>query len=361
MDVAIVFAIVFVPFFIFIFLMWRVGRKMPQSALAHLEKASYRIEPGRNPASEITFGLFLGVPLVMLIFAGILIMAQKADPVYILPGVKESLVVIYLLVLILPITAVGIGGAHNTRMMKGVVLDLDPGKGIIEWDSQGEKYSLNKEDFGRINTVFRDGRLIEMVNEFVLKNGEKLYLTFSHPGYQALMSMLKDVPRTEKRYYLPIVPVNVPPLLRITKKAVDTAIRYYIVEGAAIVFSLLCIFALHYYEKGQKNLDQLLPAREVKVVGDHIKRGTRNRRHYYLWIHDGRFQYEVEVNRELYREGINNRSVQLYYNPGSNQYVSKVTDFAFNRFLRWSLTGLVVFLLGRIGWLWQKHRKQAVH
>ena len=299
MDVAIIFAGVFVPFFIFIFLMWRVGRKMPESALAHLEKAVYQVKPGRKLAAEIFFGLFLGVPLVMLIFTGVLIMSQKTDPVYILPGVKESLVAIYLLVLILPIIALGISGAHNTRMMKGVVLDLDPGEGIVEWDSHGKKYSLHKEDFEQINTVFRDGRLLEMVNEFVLKNGEKLYLTFSHPGYQALMSMLKDVPRTEKKYYLPIVPVDVPPVLRITKKAVDTTIRYYIVEGAVIVFSLLCIFALHYYEKGQKNLDQLSPAGEV-------------------------------------------------------------TDFAFNRFLRLLLGLSAAVLFGRIGWLWQKRRKQAV-
>ncbi|ODS83988.1 MAG: hypothetical protein ABS46_04905 [Cytophagaceae bacterium SCN 52-12] len=299
MDVAIIFAVVFVPFFIFIFLMWRMGRKMPESAFAHLEKAVYRIEPGRNPAAEITSSLLLGVPLVMLIFAGAVIVSQKTDPVYILPGIKECLVAIYLLVLILPITAVGIGGAHNTRMMKRVALDLDPENGIIEWDSQGKKYSLHKEDFEQINTVFRDGRLLEMVNEFVLKNGEKLYLTFSHPGYQALMSMLKNVPRTEKRYYLPIVPVDVPPVLRITKKVVDITIRYCIVEGAVIVFSLLCIFALHYYEKGQKNLDQLLPAREV-------------------------------------------------------------TDFAFNRFLKLLLGLSAAALFGRICWLWQKRRKQAV-
>ncbi len=359
MDVAIVFAVVFVPFFIFVFLMWRTGRKMPESAFAHLEKAVYRVQPGRNLAAEISLGLFLGVPLVMLIFTGILIVSQKTDPVYILPGVKECLVVIYLLVLILPVIALGISGAHNTRVMKNVALDLDPAEGIIEWELHGKKYRLHKEDFERINTVFRDGRLIEMVHEFILKNGEKLYLTFSHPGHQAVMSMLKDVPRTKERYYLPIVPVNVPPILRIAKKGIDTAIRYYILEGVVIVFSLLCIFSLHYYENNQKNLDRLLPAREVKVVGDHIKRGAKNSRHYYLWIHDGRSPYEVKVSRRLYEEGINNGSVRLYYNPGSNQYVYKVTDFDFNRFMMWGLGILVVFLLGRVGWLWQKRRKQV--
>ncbi len=360
MAVAIVFAVVFVPFFVFVFLVWRAGKKMPESALAHLEKATYAVKPERNRAAQIFFGLLLGIPLVMLILTGALIMAQKSDPVYILPGVKEGLVLTYLLVLILPIIALGIAGSHNARMTRNVTLDLDPAGGIIVWESQGEKYSLHKEDFEQINAVVRDGRLLEMVFEFALKSGKKLYLTFSHPGYQALMSMLKDVPRTVQKYYLPIVPVDVPPLLRVAKKCVDTAIRYCILEVAVIAFSLLGIFAMYYYEKSHKNLDRLLPARELKVVGSYTRIGTKGRKYYYLWIHDGRFPQEVRVNREIYQEGISKGSALLYYNANTNRYDYKVTDFGFNRFLSGFLGIVIIFLTGRIVRLMQKRRKQAL-
>lgn len=362
MAVALVFAVVFVPFLTFVFLVWRAGKKMPESALAHLEKATYEVEPGRNRVATIFFWLFLVIPFVIFVYTCVLIVFDKSDAVYVSPWIKGVLLVVYLLLLVLPITAVGISDAHNARTMKDVVLDLNPAEGTIGWELQGEKYSLHKRDFEQINTVMREGRLFEIVIEFILKNGGKLYLTFAHPGCGALMTMLKDVPRTTERYFLPIVPVDIPPILRVTKKAVDTAIRYCIGEGAAIVFLLLCIFAMHRYERNQRNLDRLLPAVEVKVVGNQIeKTGGRRGSYHYLLIRDGRFMQWVNVNRKIYQEGIDKGSVLLYYNANSNRYVYKATDFGFNRFVKLILGILAAFLIGRIAWLWQKRRKQAAY
>lgn len=362
MDVAIVFAVVFVPFLTFVFLVWRAGKKMPESALAHLEKATYEVKPGGNRAATIFFWLFLVIPFVIFVYTCVLIVFDKSDAVYVSPWIKGVLVVIYLLLLVLPITALGISGFHNTRMTKDIVLDLDPAAGIIGWESQRNKHVLHKKDFERIHTILRNGRVIEIVDEFVLRNGERLYLTFAHPGYQALMDMLKDVPRTTEDYFMPIVPVDVPPVLRMTKKAVDTAIRYCIGEGAVIVFSLLCIFAMHRYESNQRNLDRLLPAVEVKVVGNQIeKTGRRRGNYHYLLIRDGRLMQWVSVNRKIYQEGIDKGSVRLYYNADSNRYVYKATDFGFNRFVRLIMGILAAFLIGRIAWLWQKRRKQAAY
>lgn len=360
MAVAIVFAVVFVPFFVFVFLVWRAGKKMPESALAHLERKVYKVKSHKDLKGIVLGWLFVGLPMITMISIGGLIVFDKSDPVYIVPGVKESLVVIYLLVLILPFYILGIAGGHNLRMMKDIVLDLDPSEGVIGWKSEKNSYTLRREDFERINTLDRKGKSIETVHELILKNGQKLYLTLAHPGYHALMAMLKDVPQTAKEYYLPIVPVDVPPLLRIAKRVVDTAIRYYIVEMAVIAFLSLSIFAMHYYEKNQKNLDQLLPARELKVVGSYTRIGMKGKKYYYLWIHDGRFPQEVRVNRKIYQEGVSKGSALLYYNANNNRYDYKVTDFGLYHFLSGALGILAIFLAGRIVWLVQKRRKQAL-
>ncbi len=360
MEAAIIFAIVFVPFFLFVFLVWKEGKKMPESALAHLEKATYRVDPEKKLATQIFLELLLGVLAVMIIFTGIFIIAQKADPVYILPGIKESLAVIYMLIMVLPILAVGMSGFHNARIARNVVLDLDPPQGTIGWEWNGDRYDLKKEDFDRIDTVLRPGKLIEVVHEFILKNGKKLYLTLGHPGHEALTTMLKGVPLTVTEYYLPIVPVDVPPLLRVAKKAVDTAIRYSIAEIAVIAFLLLSVFAMYYYEKNQKNLDQLLPAVEVKVVGNQTGFSGRRREHY-LWVHDGRFLQKMNVNREFYQASIGKGSARVYYNANTNRYVYKVTDFGLMHFLSGFLGISAIALAGRVVWvIRQKRRKQAL-
>ena len=356
MEIAIVFAVVFIPFFLFVFFVWRAGRKMPESALAHLEKSVYRVDTRKSLPGKFFLWLYVGIPVAMVVFAGGLIVSLKADPVYILPGIKECLVGIYLLLFIAPTIALGIVSTHNMRKMESVVLALDPSAGTIDWEFQDVKYSLFKDDFVEVNEVSRGGKFPEMVSEYVLKNGEKLYLTFSHRGYQALDSMLKDLPRTKRSYFLPIVPVDVPPILRIAKKGADVAIRYFLMEAAGIIFLLLCIFALHYYEKGIVKQNSFLFDREVKVVGNHMQTEVRNRRYYVLLVSDGKSIQPVAVPGKLYKEGVKNRSVRLSYNQKSGQYLYKVTDFGFYHVMTWILGISVAFLFGRIGWLWQKRR-----
>lgn len=361
MEAAIVFAVVFVPFFAFAIWAYRVNKRLPESALAHLEAKVYRMEgrKGLNAVAAFFDVALLGVLLLIIGGPAIYFLFLKANPLYILPGVKAALALLYMMGTI-PLLLLNLMlSAHNIRRMHEVVLDLKPREGLIGWELAGERLELTTEDFTHIHTDVRYGKYVEVVSAFSLKSGEKLYLTPLHPGGDALWTMLKGVPRSIREYQLPIVPTRVPKLLASLHQGFYWMKRRYGFEALAIVFCLIALYALQYYVENQRNLPSLLPSKALQIVGDHISRGSKGSLNYHLWAYDGSREHEIQVPKSFYEQSIHSGSAVFYYSRFSDKYLYRETDFTGLRLAQILFGAILIFLLGRILWLVQKRGSRS--
>lgn len=331
---------------------------MPDSALAHLEDRVYLVPEGTGLKTVLLNLILLVFLTVVMLAFPLLILTIPPDPISIAPGLKELMVLIFMAGLFPFVILSTMLGWHNLRRTRNVVLALKPSIGRIGWEVDGSRLELTKEDFVQINAQVGLGRAPEVVWEFCLRDGQKLYLSLVHPGLEAILAMLKGIPVRETESRFPIIPARVPRPLLLMRSVLNKMSQNYVYEGLAILFCLCAGYALYYYEKNQRILGELLPEQKMEVLGHQIKRGSKGRKIYYLWITDGRQNHDVRVPRATYETSMRSRSVQLFYNHYTGRYVYQSTDLGPIRFVQCSLAGLIVFLTGRILWLSLRRRRE---